>query len=82
MWTGRTGRVGNGLGLGGIELGRLVEVVGVGFLGDLVCLSTVGPHVEFGLRRSPGGGDQRGRSGLSDPVAVAFGTNVVFILIG
>jgi hypothetical protein len=44
----------------------LVEVVGVGFLGDLVCLSTAGPHVEFGLRRSPGGVDQRRRRGFSD----------------
>ena len=31
--------VGNGLRLGGIELGALIEVVGEGFLGDLICLS-------------------------------------------
>jgi hypothetical protein len=34
--------VGNGLGLSGIELGRLVEVVGEGFPGDLYWLSTGG----------------------------------------
>ena len=56
----------NGLGLGGVELGALVEVVGEGFLGDLVCFPTAGPHVEFGLRRSPGGMKERGRGRLPD----------------
>ena len=32
----------NGLGLGGVEFGALVEVVGEGFLGDLVCFPTGG----------------------------------------
>ena len=52
---------GSGLGLGGIEFGRLVEVVGEGFVGDLVVVPTDGPHVELGLGWSPGGMDQRGR---------------------
>ena len=56
----------NGLGLGGIERGALVEVVGEGFLDGLVVFPTVGSHGELGLRRSPGGMKERGRSGLSD----------------
>ena len=56
----------NGLGVGGIELGALVEVVGEESLGDLVLFPTVGPHGEFGLRRSPGGMKEWGRGGLSD----------------
>ncbi len=59
----------NRLGLGGIELGALVEVVGEGFPGDLVCLPTAGPqeaHFELGLGWSPGGVEERGRSGLPD----------------
>ena len=41
-----------GLGVGGIELGRLVEVVGEGLLGDLFFFPTAGPdgsHGELGL---------------------------------
>ena len=56
----------NGLGLSGIEVGRLVEVVGERFLGGLFCFPTVGPHGELGLRRSPGGMDQRRGSRLAD----------------
>ena len=59
----------NRLGLGGIELGALVEVVGEGFLGDLVCLPTagpLGPHGEVGLGWSPGGVEEGGRSGVAD----------------
>ena len=52
--------VGNGLGFGGIEGGRLIEVVGEGILGDLLCISTGWVHGEFGLRRSPGRMDERG----------------------
>ena len=44
----------------GIERGALVEVVGEGFLGDLFCLPTVGPHGELGLGWSPGGMEERG----------------------
>ena len=58
--------LGNGLGLGGIELGALVEVVGERLLGDLLCFPTVGPHVELGLGWSPGWMKERGRSGLPD----------------
>ena len=57
------------LGLGGIELGGLVEVVGEGFLGGLVCLPAVGPHGshgELGLGWAPGGVEEWGRSGLTD----------------
>ena len=53
----------NRLGVGGIELGGLVEVVGEGFLGGLVCFPTAGPHGfhgEFSLGRSPGGVDEGG----------------------
>ena len=42
------------LGLGRIELGRLVEVVGEGSLGGLFCFPTGAPHVELGLGRPPG----------------------------
>jgi hypothetical protein len=56
----------SGFGLGGIELGALVEVVREGFLGGLVCLPTAGPHGELGLRRSPGGMDQWRGGGLID----------------
>ena len=55
-----------GFRLGGIEVGGLVEVVGGGFLDDLVVFPTVAPHGEFGLRRPPGGVNQRGRGGFSD----------------
>ena len=56
----------NGLGLCGIELGALIEVVGEGFLDDLFCLPTVGPHGshgELGLGRSSGGMDEGGEVG-------------------
>ena len=61
----------NRLGLGGVEPGALVEAVGEGSLGGLFCLPTGGfpagvPQVEIGLRRSPGGMGDWGRSGLSD----------------
>ncbi len=56
----------NGLGVCGIEPGGLIEVVGEGFVGDLVVFPTVRPHVEFGLGWSPGGVDQRGGGGLAD----------------
>ena len=49
-----------GLGLGGIELGRLVEVVGEGFLGDLFCFRAHRPDIEFGLGRPPGGMEEWG----------------------
>ena len=39
----------NRLGIGGIELGGLVEVVGDESLGDLVVFPPVGPDVEYGL---------------------------------
>ena len=54
------------LGLGGIERGALVEVVGEGFLGDLVWFGPAGPHAELGLGWSSGGMKGRGRSGLTD----------------
>ena len=57
---------GNRLGLGWIELGALVEVVGKGFLGGLVCMPTVGPHGELRLGWAPGRMGQRGRGGLAD----------------
>jgi hypothetical protein len=56
----------HGLRLGGIKLGRLVEVVGEGLLGGLLCFPTDASQVELGLGRPPGGVDQRGRSGLTD----------------
>jgi hypothetical protein len=40
--------------------GGLVEVVEEESLGGLVVFPTVGPHVELGLRRSPGGMGERG----------------------
>ena len=60
---------GNGLGLSGIELGSLIEVVGEGFLGGLVVVPPVGPdesHGELGLGWAPGGMEERGRGGLAD----------------
>ena len=56
----------NGLGLGGIERGALVEVVGEGFLGGLAWFGRAGPHAELGLGWSSGGMKGRGRSGLTD----------------
>ena len=53
-------------GLSGIEGGRLVEVVGEGFLGGLVLFRPVGPQAEFGLGWSSGGMKGRGRGGLTD----------------
>lgn len=56
----------NGLGVGGIELGGLVEVVGEGLLDGLVVIPTVGPdgshgsHGELGLGRAPGRMEERG----------------------
>ena len=55
----------NRLGVGRIEHGGLVEVVGEGLPGDLVCSPTVGPHGEFYLGRSLGGLDHRGGGGLT-----------------
>ena len=52
--------VGNGLRLGGIELGALIEVVGEGIPGDLFCIPAAWAHGEFGLRWSPGRMDERG----------------------
>ena len=46
---------GKGIGLGGIELGALVEVVGEAFLGDLVVFRLPGADAELGLRRPPWG---------------------------
>jgi len=59
----------NRLGLGGIELRALVEVVGKGFPGGLVVFPTVGPdgsHGELSLGWASGGMDERGRSGLAN----------------
>ena len=50
----------NGLGVGGIEPGGLVEVVEEESLGDLVVFPTVEPHIEFGLGWSRGGMGERG----------------------
>ena len=58
--------LGNGLGVGGIELGGLVEVFGERFLGGLVCFPTAephGPHDELGLGRAPGGVEEGGEVG-------------------
>lgn len=44
----------NGLGVGGIEIGGLIEVVGEGILGDLFCLPTAWAHGKFGLGWPPG----------------------------
>ncbi|MFH1765897.1 MAG: hypothetical protein ABIF09_17050, partial [Gemmatimonadota bacterium] len=52
--------LGNGVGLGGIEVEGLVEVVGERFLGGLFYFPTGGAHVELGLGRSPGWMDKRG----------------------
>ncbi len=46
--------VGNGFRLSGIERGRLVEVVGEGFLGDLVLFRLAGAYGELGLGWSTG----------------------------
>ena len=56
----------NGFPLSWIERGRLVEVVGEGFLGGLLCFPTDDPHAEIGLRRSPGGMGEWGQGGLAD----------------
>jgi hypothetical protein len=62
----------NGLGVGGIELGGLVEVVGEGLLDGLVVFPTVGPdgshgpHGELGLRWSAGRMEEWGRGGFTD----------------
>ena len=51
------------LGVGGIERGGLVEVVGEGCLGGLVVVPPVGPDEsrgELSLGRSPGGVDEGG----------------------
>jgi hypothetical protein len=53
------------LGLSGIEPGALIEVVGEGFLGDLLSFPTRVPDTELGLGRSSGGMDEGGRSGLA-----------------
>jgi len=58
--------VGNGLGLGGIELGALIEVVGEGVLGDVVSHPTAGPHSELSLVRCPGRMEEGGRCALPD----------------
>ena len=50
----------------GIERGTLVEVVGEGFLGDLFCLPTAGPHGELGLGWTPGRVGERGGGGLAE----------------
>jgi hypothetical protein len=47
------------------RIGAFVEVVGEAFLGGLFCFRAGGPHVEFGLRRSPGGMGERGRYPVS-----------------
>jgi len=45
----------NGLRVGGIEVGTLVEVVGGGFLGGLFLFPTAEIHSEVGLGWPPGG---------------------------
>ena len=52
--------VGDGVGLSGIEVGTLVEVVGEGFLGDLFSFPTAEIHGKLGLGRSPGWMEERG----------------------
>ena len=51
--------LGNGLGIGGIEVGTLVEVVGEGFLGGLFWFSTAEIHSEVGVGWPPGRMDER-----------------------
>ena len=54
------GALRHGFRLGGIELGRLVEVVGEKTLGGLLLFPGAEIHGEFGLGRSPGGMKERG----------------------
>jgi hypothetical protein len=56
----------HGFGLSWIELGRLIEVVGEGFLGGLVGFPLGASDVELGLRWPPGRMEEGGRSGLAD----------------
>ncbi len=56
----------NWFGLGGIETGRLIEVVREGFKDGLFWFSTWEPHSELGLGWPPGGMDERGRGGFAD----------------
>jgi hypothetical protein len=58
--------VGDGLRVGGIEFGRLIEVVRGKSLEDLVVLWLLTAHVELGLGWAPGGMNQRRRGGLAD----------------
>ncbi|MCJ7627214.1 MAG: hypothetical protein MUO50_02385, partial [Longimicrobiales bacterium] len=53
---------GSGLGIGGIELRRLIEVVLGGTQGDLVPSRAV--QIESSLGRAPGGMEERWRCGL------------------
>jgi len=46
--------LGKGLGLCGIEVGTLVEVVGEGFLGGLFWFATAEIHSEVGVGWPPG----------------------------
>ena len=56
----------HGLRVGGIELGSLIEVVREGLLGGLVLFRLAEAHDELGLRRCPGGMEERGRGRLTD----------------
>lgn len=58
--------VGMSSGSVGSNSGGLVEVVGEGFLGEVVYLPTAGPHGELSLGWSPGGADQGRGGGLAD----------------
>ncbi len=51
---------GDGLRLGGVELGGLIEVVGEGILGGVFLCRRPGPHVELGLGWSTGRMEERG----------------------
>ena len=55
-----------GLGLGGIECGGLVKVVGDKLLSGLVGFRRARAHVEFGLGWTPGHPDQGWRDRLAD----------------